>query len=144
MASLHSHHPLERPVRGESAEAGEQCEFLATGHHVDRVDLDDAHRVEGAAQMTLVDPSGGARPIESLGGERETAGLGCRDCLGAGVQEMNRPLMSTSRLVAVELYTQMVPIVSVGTTAALARVSPAATLSVEVAARSGAHGPTER
>ena len=82
------------------AEAGEECEFLAARHHVDRVDLDDAHRVDGAAQMSLVDAAARSCPVESLAGEREMAGVGGADrCAGegAGVQGTGFALLVVRR-----------------------------------------------
>jgi len=39
----------------DGAESGEEREFLAPDQHVDRVDLDKAHVVDGATQVAAVD-----------------------------------------------------------------------------------------
>ena len=57
------------------AESREEWEFLAPHQHVDRVDLDEPHVVDGATQVTAVDAAGRTRPRETLSAERETSRL---------------------------------------------------------------------
>ena len=59
-------------MRTESSEKGK---FLTSNQHVDRVDLDEPHVVDGATQMAAVDAAGRTRPREPLSAERETSRL---------------------------------------------------------------------
>jgi hypothetical protein len=57
------------------AEPGEQRQLLAAHQHVDRVDLDEPHPVDDAAQVTPIDATGRARVGEPLRAEREPSRL---------------------------------------------------------------------
>ena len=59
-------------MRTESSEKGE---FLTSNQHVDRVDLDEPHVVDGATQVAAIDATGWPRPCETLSAERETSRL---------------------------------------------------------------------
>jgi hypothetical protein len=65
------------------AQPGEQRQFLTAHQHVHRVDLNEAHVVEHASEMTAIDPTGGARRAEPLRAEREAPGFVERQALGA-------------------------------------------------------------
>ena len=75
---------LEQLVRGRGvgdqrsrmrSQPGEQWQLLAAYEDVDRVDLDDPHPVDDAAEMTAVDTTSGPRIVEPLRGERDAACL---------------------------------------------------------------------
>ena len=59
-------------MRTESSEKGK---FLTSNQHVDRVDLDEPHVVDGATQVAAIDATGWPRPCETLSAERETSRL---------------------------------------------------------------------
>ena len=64
------------------AESGEQRQLLAAHQDVDRVDLDQTHPIEHAAEVTTIDAPLRARVGEALRGERDAARRRQRDLLG--------------------------------------------------------------
>ena len=54
---------------------GEQRQLLAAHQHVDRIDLDQTHPVERAAEVAAVDATRGATIAEALGAERDPSRL---------------------------------------------------------------------
>jgi len=71
----------ERAVVGP--EAREEREVVAPDEHVDGVDLDQTETVEDPAEVPAVDPAARAAFPEALRPERDPAGLGERQGVGA-------------------------------------------------------------
>ena len=58
------------------SEPREERQFLAAHQHVDRVDLDETHVVEGAPEVAAIDATGRPGSREALSAECETTRLG--------------------------------------------------------------------
>ena len=81
---------LRRRRRDQIATMGTETrkdrQFLAANQNVDRIDLDDAHRVDRGAQMPTIDSAGGTRAIEPLRCEGDASRLGKRKRARAAIR----------------------------------------------------------